>query len=115
VPDPDVLQPSSIEFYRKPTLMPEFYTPQPPPPGGWPKRNSLDALERAANAAHDNVRKMVGVNDRMRKDQLDLIGLLKKERRWRRWLIGALVATWSALGLLLKVLLPYLVKGILAQ
>lgn len=90
MPDPEVLQPHSLQFYSTPTLMPEFYVSRNPPLKGWPKRDSPEALLKAANDAHDRLRKLVRVNDRLRQDQGQLITLIKNERRWRKVLMAAI-------------------------
>jgi len=90
--DPEVLQPHTLEFYATPTIMPEFYRTKPQPRQGWPPRDTPAALLNSANLAHDNVRRLVRVNDRMRRDQFEVIKLLKRERWKNRLLAGAIVA-----------------------
>jgi hypothetical protein len=84
MPDPRVLQPNSREFYEKPTLMPDFYEFRLKPKEGWPERNTPEAMERALNLAHDNIRKLVRVNDVLRHDQGDLSKEVKTLRA-RLW------------------------------
>jgi hypothetical protein len=36
---------------------------------------------------------------------------LLRERKWRKWLTVALALTWTALGFIVKLLLPYAVRG----
>ena len=84
MPDPKVLQPANLEFYERPTLMPEFYEAKPKTAKRVP-RDSIEGLVQASNIAHSNVRKLVQVNDKLRADQLDLIGIIKEQRKWLRW------------------------------
>lgn len=91
MPDPRVLQPHAAEFYEKKTLMPDFYHYASPPIGGWPSRETHDATQKALNAAHDRIRKLVHINDYLRRDQGDLLAIVKSERRWRRGIFTSLL------------------------
>lgn len=93
-----LLEPSEYEFYRQ----------LDKPPEGWPPRNTLEALEKSDNKAHDNARMLVRENDKLR---AALIKLHKSGRFHLRIFILAMCLTWSALGWMLSLLIPYAVHG----
>ena len=98
-----VLQPNALEFYQKPSLLPDFYRHVPPPPGGYPPRDTPEAMLKALNGAHDRIEKLVRVNDVLRRDFAETIGILKGERKWRKWMLRTLVPT--LLGIIVKLAL----------
>jgi hypothetical protein len=63
-----------------------------------------DELVKSLNKAHSVNRTMIAVIEAMRRELL-------RERKWRKWLTVALALTWTALGFIVKLLLPYAVRG----
>lgn len=96
-----------------PTPADEFYKSQDRPPLGWKKRTAPTIEDM--NRAHENIRKLVAEKDRIIEQSNTLVEVLRKERRWRKVLMGALGATWATIGVALKILIPYAVKGLLAH
>ena len=97
-PIPDLLRPSDYEYYRAQLL----------PGERLPPRDTNAALRRSLDKAHDNLRMVVRENDRLR------LALLKMHAR-QKWLLRAFIVlmgvTWSALGGVVKFLLPYAIRG----
>lgn len=93
----------SPAFYERNTLMPEFYRQEPRPPDGWPDRDSREALVKADNQAHDNVKMLVRVNDVLRRDQWKLMKKLETERKWRLGIFSGLLI--SIFLMLLEIIL----------
>ena len=102
----DIVRPCDYEFYQQ----------VPKPPQGWPERDSPKALRKSVDRAHDNFLKQARVNDKLQKQLLEMEDVLKKERKWRKWLISALVLTWTSWAGVVwwasKVLAPIVVKGL---
>lgn len=63
-----------------------------------------DQLVKSLNKAHAVNRTMIAVIEVMRRELL-------RERRWRKWLTVALALTWTVLGFIVKLLVPYAVRG----
>lgn len=95
---PDLLKPSDYEFYRA----------EPKPANGWPDRDSPKALLKSLDKAHDNLHHALRVNDRLR---LALLELHKRQRWQLRIFIALMAATWSALGWVFNLLVPYAIHG----
>lgn len=91
----------------------QYYKKQNTPPFGWQQR-SAPTIEQM-NVAHANIRKLVSEKDRIIKQSNGLVTVLTKERKWRKWMIGAFLATWSIIGYVLKILIPYAIKGMLLR
>jgi len=91
VVDPNLLKSDSLEFYRKPTLMPEFYRYEVGPIQGWPSRDTPEAMRKSLDGAHDRVRQLVRVNDQLRRDQYQLIKMVKIEQNWRKGIFWAML------------------------
>jgi hypothetical protein len=89
----------------------EYYEDKPVPPGGWPKR-TRPSLE-SENKLHTNLRNLVVEKDRIIEQGNSLVAELKKERRWRNVLMTALGTTWAVLIYVLKLLVPYAIKGMM--
>ena len=83
----------------------EFHRPQPKPPGGWPRRDTPEALLRAANHAHDDLRKQERINksvvaqlDSVRAELLSTKEELRqtrddnREKNIKLWVMGGVVA-----------------------
>lgn len=98
-----------------PTPADEFYKQQPQdaPPLGWKKRTAPTIEDM--NKAHENIRKLVAEKDRIIEQSNALVEVIRQERRWRKALTAALGATWAAIGVTLKILIPYALKGLLAH
>lgn len=88
----------------------EYYRPKP---GPWPKRTQPSV--ESENKLHSNLRLLLGEKDVLYYQVNVLKAELKTERKWRRWLTAALAATWSAMGITLKILVPYALKGMLSH
>lgn len=96
-----------------PTPANEFYKPQDTPPLGWKKRTAPTIEDM--NRAHENIRKLVAEKDRIIEQSNAMVEVIKQERRWRKALMAALGATWATIGVALKILIPYAIKGLLAH
>lgn len=88
-----------------------YYRPQRPPAGGWPKRTE-PSIE-SENKLHSNMRLLVREKDVLFAELNVLKTELQRERRWRRLLMAALVTSWAFWFAAMKVMLPYVVKGLL--
>lgn len=99
-------------FYTKPSRLPDFYHQRPQPPGGWQKRNDPDALVESLDKAHDNIKRLIRDNDRMRADTWALIGELKKQRKYVIAAWGAVLTLGGFVLWIAKDLGPYVLKGI---
>lgn len=97
MPDPDVMDSTSYEYYKQVNGVRSDYG----------KRSQTDLI-RDVNIAHDFIKKLVHEKDQIRQAQF-----LHSERelKWRKILWWALGATWALIGWLIKFLLPYAVKG----
>lgn len=97
---PELLQPSDYQYYHAIPMSPGL-----PPP----RRDTIEALKKSLDKAHDNLRMAVRQNDHLR------LALLKMHRQ-QKWLLKIFIAlmlcTWSVLGSLLKFLLPYAIHGL---
>jgi hypothetical protein len=91
----------------------QYYKKQNTPPFGWQQRNA-PTIEQM-NVAHANIRKLVTEKDRIIEQSNGVVEVLKRERQWRKWMIAAFGATWSIIILLLKILVPYAIKGMLLR
>jgi hypothetical protein len=89
----------------------EYYDEKPAPPGGWPKRTRPSL--QSENKLHTNLRNLVIEKDRIIEQGNCLVAELKKERRWRNILMTALGTTWAVLIYVLKLLVPYAIKGMM--
>jgi hypothetical protein len=94
----ELLEPSGYEFYRK----------EPKPATGWPERDTPKALLKSLDKAHDNLSHALRENDRLR---LALIELHRRQRWQLRVFIALTAATWSALGWVFNLLIPYAIHG----
>jgi len=83
--EPNLLTPQDYEFYR----------PEHRPNEGWPRRDTPDALLRALNHAHDDLRKQEKIN----RAHLATINRLERKTDWlkyKNWLTtAALVVLWE--------------------
>ena len=97
-------------LYIEPLDPQEYYDQKPPPPGGWPKRTvpTIKDLDRA----HDNLKKLVQEKDRIIEQANAQAHALDRERRWRKSMIAAFIATWTTILWILKLLVPYALKGL---
>ncbi len=91
----------------------QYYKKQSTPPFGWQQRTTPTIGQM--NVAHENIRKLVSEKDRIIQQSNGLVEVLKKERKWRKWMIAAFLATWSTIGYVAKILLPYAIKGMLSR
>jgi hypothetical protein len=98
----DLLQPSEFEFYR-----PE---PKPPISVPIPRRDSPQALLKALNVAHNNIRQLVSEKDQLKAASLKLY---QQQKLQLKIFLAAMGLTWTIVGWLLKFLLPYAVHGML--
>lgn len=88
-----------------------YYRPLRTPAGGWPKRTE-PSIE-SENKLHSNIRLLVREKDVLFAE-LNVVKLqLQTERRWRRWLTAAFVTTWAFWFVVMKMMIPYTIKGIL--
>jgi len=82
---PNLLTPQDYEFYR----------PEPRPADGWPRRDTPEALLKAANVASDNLKKQEKIN----RAHLATINRLEAEVRSlkiKNWIMaGALLVLWE--------------------
>lgn len=96
---PELLRPSDYAYY---TAIPSH------PRAIWPDRDTVPALRKSLDKAHDNLRHLVSENDRLRS------AVFKLHRRIR-WLLKVFIAlmlvTWSAFAGIVKFLLPYAIQG----
>ncbi len=97
----------------EPLPLTEYYEARPEPPGGWKPRT--EPTVESENRLHTNVRNLIIEKDRLIEQGNANAKELKRERQWRKFLIASLIATWTAFGTVVKVLLPYLVKGFIAK
>jgi hypothetical protein len=98
IPDSDIVPPREYEFYQQ----------QPRPPQGWPPRDSPHALRRSLDKAHDNLKRVVRENDQLR----SALGKLHRRQRLQFKLFSAAMGlTWTVMGWLLHLLLPYAIVG----
>jgi hypothetical protein len=100
--DPLYLDPTDYEYYKQ----------RNPPPGGfrgYDEPRSIAQLHADLNKAHDNMKKQQHVNDVLWKT-------LMTERKWRRRLVRALIASWvlwsGAFWYVFKWAAPYIIQGI---
>jgi hypothetical protein len=96
MPDPRVLQPSTLEFYQRPQY-PEFFRHKPPPPGGYPRRDTPEALEKSLNDSFDRMRIQVKTNDLLRRDFAESAKIIKAQGKQIRWLKYTLVPSLLAI------------------
>lgn len=91
----------------------EYYKHRDAPPMGWPKRRvpTVEQLDRA----HDNIRKLVAEKDRIIAAANAQAEVLEKERKWRKWILGAFGFTWLCFYGVLKFMIPYVIKGMLGR
>lgn len=96
----DLLQPSELEYYRS----------QPKPPISVPilRRDSPQALLKALNVAHNNIRQLVSEKDQLKAASLKLYKLQKLQLKL---FLAAMGLTWTIVGWLLKFLIPYAIHG----
>ena len=80
-----------MEFYKKPTLMGDFYRHEVGPIASWPSREHPEAMKKALDVAHDNLRKLIRVNDLLRKGILTLDKDVQRERLWRKGIFWSLL------------------------
>lgn len=99
-------------------LRPPDYTPYvelPKPPEGWPPRDSLPALRKSLDKAHDNLKHVVRENDRLRAASLALYQEKMRSDRRHKWQLRILYTliglTWAAIWGLLQWLIPYAIHG----
>ncbi len=78
----------------------EFYRSRPKPPEGWPRRDTPDAVLRALNHAHDDLRKQERINKSV-VAQLDSVQseLLSTKEQLREKKLKLWVMTFVAFGL----------------
>lgn len=67
---------------------------------------SRDEMVRSLNKAHT-------VNKTLVKNLDEALAELENERRWRKRLMYAFGATWAAIGYILKLMIPFAIKGML--
>lgn len=96
-----------------PTPADEYYKKRDTPPMGWPKRREPTVED--INRAHENIRKLVAEKDRIIQQCNGLVVELQRERRWRKWITGALLATWATWIAAAKILIPYIIKCLVHQ
>lgn len=100
--DPNYIGPTEYEYYKQ---------SHPPRYSDYSKRTQ-EQLIHDVNVAHDNLKRQVRINDKL-VQQIDwLIGQLKRERTWRKWLMTAMGLTWAVIWWLLKFTAPLIVKGL---
>lgn len=75
----------------------------------WSKRSHAQ-LVKDVNVLHDFVRKLVKEKDEINAKLADALDRLKWEGIWVKILTAAVVAQWFAIGVLVKELLPFMVK-----
>jgi hypothetical protein len=68
------------------------------------RQEMIDSL----NKAHSVNKSLVSALDKC-------LAQLIRERKWRNWLISAFGATWLSIGVLLKWLIPYAIKGMMVR
>jgi hypothetical protein len=86
----------------------EYYAAEKPL-GDYSQRDKIQII-KDLNFAHDNIRKLVKEKDLMREEFYEK---LSQERRWRKMMVSAFVATWAGIWGLVQFALPYVVKGML--
>jgi hypothetical protein len=91
----------------------EYYEEKSAPPGGWPERRGPSV--KSENKLHGNVRMLVREKDLLIQQGNANAKALETEKKWRRWMITALLASWSAIIYVLKLLIPYALKGMLSH
>lgn len=95
---PELLRPSDYEYYKAVPL----------PYGMLPRRDTPEALRKSLDKAHDNLRATVRENDRLR---LALLTMHRRQKWGLRIFIALQALSWSALGGVIKWLIPYAVQG----
>lgn len=86
----------------------EPYVARPCPPEGWTSRDSLPAVRKSLDKAHDNLRHALRENDRLRAALL----ALHQRQRWQvKIFLAVLGITWTVLGWALRLLIPYAIHG----
>jgi len=106
-PDPHMLKQFSDFFFGpdlEELLRPDshvYYRQEEMPDQGWPDRDSPQAVRKALDCAHDNMKALVRENDRLRRV------LIESQRRHRRQL-GTI---WTGFIGLMAWLVPFAVKG----
>jgi hypothetical protein len=104
-PDDEILRPADYEFYR---IVQKWESPRQ---ARTPEQLTLDA-----NKAHDNIKVLVMERDRLQEALLAVNEELEKARKWQRWLVSALVLTWTSWAAVVwwasKVLAPIVIKGL---
>jgi len=78
------------------------------PLGGWPKRDSPEALRLALDKCHDNVRQLLRENDRLRKALLELN---QQQTFWVKVLVTASGVLATGVGSIFAWLIPYAIRG----
>lgn len=81
MPDPNVLHPNQLEFYR---AVPGNFQPYSAP-------RDFAQLQRDLNVAHDHLKMQVRVNGELTRRQLSMEDDLRWERRFRLGLFGAIL------------------------
>ena len=105
--DRELMEPSELSYRRF-----EYYKETHPPVLSDYKHRTPVQLAQDVTVAHDNIKKLVAEKDLMRRQLLEAQANFA---RWKKVFMWAIGATWAAILGLLKVLLPYIVKGILAK
>ncbi len=88
--------PPKLEIYRQTNTRVNWDNP------------TREEMVKSLNDAHSANRAMVIALDQTR---MLLVQERERARNWRNLLLGALAATWTVLGFMLKFLLPWAIKG----
>lgn len=90
----------------------EYYRETHPPVLSDYKHRTPAELAKDVTVAHDFIKKLIAEKDLIRRE---LIETEERFRTFKKWSIRAFLATWGAFGIVLKALLPYLIKGFMAK
>lgn len=90
----------------------QYYKATHPPVLSDYKNRSPEDLARDVTVAHDFIKKLVAEKDVLR---AHVILAERRLAKWKKWMTAAFAATWTAIAIVLKVLIPYAIRGMLGK
>lgn len=84
--DPNLTDANSPEFYKSGLKTGQF------------GQRNADQISNDLNAAHDNIRKLVGKNDQLQKQVIELTDYREKNKLWTAVLVASVTPVWTVLG-----------------